>query len=124
MASMREVHDVRVPVSALAGRLGCPDTVGWFRFLLRRIQLKEIALEGNELVHSSFLPVEQLLRETIDELEASGGRAEPCRRCGEYFDVEHDPGIFEDPSELTGFLCRACAEGLSAWDYFHDHLKS
>lgn len=123
MGRMKHVHDQRTPIDALAGRLQCPASPAFFRFLMRRIRIQDVRLEGGELVYSSFLPVEQLFAETLAELNGQHARPTPCTVCAEVFDAEHDDGIFEQPARLEGFICRPCAEKISAWDYFQDRLR-
>lgn len=121
---MKEVHEERVGLDALAGALGVEAAPELFRFLLRRSGAKDVRIDGDALVHPSFLPVELLLRQTLDELRESGARVEACLRCRERFDADRDDGIFADPAALEGFVCRACAEGMDAWTYFHEVLVS
>ncbi len=109
-------------IAALAGRLGVEPDVPLFRFLVRRIGIQDIRIDRDEIVYSSFLPVEQLLKETLQGLEVDGVRPLPCLKCTGVFDAEHEDGIFADPHELNGFICRACAEKLNAWSFYNDHL--
>ena len=67
--------------------------------------------------------VEQLFAETLAELNGQRARPTPCTVCAEVFDAERDDGIFEQPARLEGFICRPCAEKISAWDYFQDRLR-
>jgi hypothetical protein len=119
---VKEVADVRVKIALLAARLGIEPDLPFFAFLVRRIGIKEVRLEGDEVVYTSFVPVEPLMREALDELAATGARPLPCRICSTVHDAEHDDGIFADPAEFDGFICRACAEQMSAWTFFNDHL--
>ena len=88
------------------------------------IGITDVKLDGNDVVFSSFIPVEQLFRETLQELDQGGGHPDACLQCREYFDVETEDGIFADPQQLSGFVCRGCAETMSAWTFFQEHLKT
>ena len=124
MRPMREVKDVRVTLEELKGRLGIDRGPEFFEFLVRRIGLKDVRIDGGAIVHPSFVPLEPLLREAVAALEREGARPEPCARCSKVFDVERDDGIFRDPSKLEGFLCRPCAESMTAWTYFQEWLRA
>ena len=121
---MKEVREVRVPLDALAGRLGVEASPAYFEFLLRRIKTPVVRIEGNELVHESFIPVELMLKQTHEEIAAGGARPTPCLRCERVFDADREDGIFADPAQLEGYICRPCAEGMTAWTYFQDVLKA
>lgn len=123
---MRDVKDVRVPLAAIAGRIGVggrDDLPAFFALLLARTGVKEVRVDGGDLVYPSFVPIEPLLSEALAELQRSGARIEPCGACRRLFDVEHDDGIFADPRDLRGFLCRKCAESMSAWTYYTERLR-
>lgn len=120
---MKDSHESRVELKALSGRLECPEAPGWFRFVVDRVGMKEVRIEDGALFHESFVPIEALIRETMEEMAASGVKPIACGGCGDYRDAERDEGIFDDPAELVGFVCRNCAEGMSAWTYYNDRLK-
>jgi hypothetical protein len=122
--AMREVHDARIKLALLKGRLKLDRPAPFFEFLIRRIGLKDVRIEGDEIVYASFIPIETLLRESAGALDAEGVKAGACEKCGAWFDVDHDDGIFRDPAQLEGFLCRRCAEEMTAWAYFQDWLRS
>lgn len=119
---MRESHESRIELRELVGRLGCPEAPGWFRFVVDRVGMKEVRIEDGALIHESFVPIEALIRETMDEMAASGIQPTPCGACATYKDPNRDEGIFDDPAALEGFICRACAEKMSAWTYYNDRL--
>ena len=79
---MKDVRDVRVSLAELAGRLGCEPDPAWLRYVIGRVGVTDVRIEGDALVHASFVPIEALLRESIAEMEASGVRPTACRACG------------------------------------------
>lgn len=119
---MKEVHEVRVPITAIAGKLGIEPSKPYFDFLLRRVGSKDVRQDGDDLVHVSFLPLELMLQQAQDELRDADARVEPCRGCERIFDADRDDGIFADPARLEGFVCRPCAEAMDAWTYYNEVL--
>lgn len=120
---MKEVQEVRYPIAALAGRTGCPPDPSWMRFVLARYRVEGVRVEGDELVAPSFVPVEPLIAGFLDQLRHDGVEPAPCSVCSELVDPEHDDGIFEDPQNLNGFICRPCAERMTAWAYYNERLR-
>jgi hypothetical protein len=120
---MREIRDHRVTFAELKGRLKVDHDAKFFAFLLRRLGLKDVRLDGDGIAYASFIPLETLLGESIGALEREGVKPGPCARCGEYFDLEHDAGVFKNPVAFTGFICRGCAERLSAWEFCEKWLE-
>lgn len=121
---VKDVRDHRVPLAQLTGRLGLSGPPEYFAWLVRRIGLRDVRVEGTDLVYSSFVPIEQLLKEAVEELKAAGAKPGPCQKCQTWFDTEREDGIFANPVAMQGFVCKACAQKLTAWEYFHDVLRT
>lgn len=121
---MKEIRDVRLTFAEVRSRLGIDRPPGFFKFLIRRLGLKDVRIDGDALVYASFVPVELMLKESAHSLEAEGVRAVPCEKCGDFHDAEHEDGIFRDPQRLEGFVCKACAEKMTAFDYYTNWLKT
>ncbi len=120
---MREIRDVRIPFAELRGRLRVSHDDKLFTFVLRRLGVKDIKIEADAIVVPSFIPIEPLLAEGFAALERDGVKPAPCARCAEIHDVEHDPGIFKNPVRFEGFICKSCAQKLSAWEYCDQLLE-
>lgn len=120
---MREVRDVRYGFDEWNGRFGTNHDREYFAFLVRRTGTKDVRVEADALVAPSYVPLEILLREAMAALAAEGVTPAPCEACRRVFDPDRDDGIFRDPARLTGFLCRPCAEKMSAWTYFQEWFR-
>lgn len=120
---MREVRDVRHTFAELNGRLGTRHDREYFAFVLRRCGVKDVQIETDAIVAPSYVPIEMMLKEGILALESDGVVPTPCARCAKYHDPDRDDGIFRNPGGLEGFVCRSCAEQLSAWSYFQEWYR-
>ena len=64
-----------------------------------------------------------MLRESLAALASEGVRPAPCESCARVFDPDRDEGIFREPAGFNGFVCRTCAEKMSAWTYFQEWFR-
>jgi hypothetical protein len=122
--TMRDVRDLRVSLAELNGRLGLDLSPGKLAFVVKRLGMRDVRLEGDAIVYASFVPLETLISEAVLALARDGAELAACESCANWFDVEHDDGIFRDPAKLEGFLCRGCAEAMTAYRYYTEWLRT
>ena len=71
-----------------------------------------------------WVPVDTMVEDGLEAM--SDGRIEvrPCGACGEVCDINENDGIFGDPRNLERFVCRDCADRLSAREFYEKHLRA
>ena len=121
---MRNIRDKSLTWSALNQRFGRSDPVGFWEILATRIGMSDVrwAKDRQAIVFPEYIPVETIVADLLQEVDRGNMRLAPCAVCGQWHDGIRDPGIYSDPAGKGGFICRACAGKMSAWEFYHDHL--
>jgi hypothetical protein len=93
--------------------------------LVRMIAYPELRFDPatNVVTYPSYVPFEQMAREWIEGIEQGLHDVRACEACRGYFEVGREPGIFAHPSEMRGFICMACAEGMTAREFYEKHMQ-
>jgi len=96
----------------------------YWDFLINRINYKEISFDAKkkEIVFAAFIPVRDIIIETLEEIEKGYIDVLQCRVCEGYFDINKNEGIFGDPQKLKHFICDKCSRNISAKDFYDKHL--
>jgi hypothetical protein len=123
---MKEIRDEEIPIDRANETVGETLSLGMWEFVLRRLAYPDIRLDEarGTIRYPGFIPIEAMLRETLEEMRRSGVDPRPCRVCAVWHDVNEAEGIFAKPESLEEFICEACAREMSAWTFFHDHLTA
>ena len=121
---MREIGHEEISVAEANAKVGREFSAALWEFLVRRMNYGEISLEreSGKIRYPDYVPFQEFFRGLIEELDQGRADARPCGACQRVFDVNVDEGIFARPDVLERFICKECAEKLSAWDLFHNHM--
>jgi hypothetical protein len=121
---MKEIKTESISIERANESVGEDLPLGMWAFLVGRLSYPDIQVDAGEKVirYPGFIPIEQLLGETLEDIRRTGVDARPCTACGAWMDVNVAEGIFAKPDALEGFICERCARDMSAWTYFHEHL--
>lgn len=124
--SMRKVADQIWTREELGTRLGASIDRARLVFLIRRLAYPEVRVqsEGEAVSFPGFVPLADLLAEVLADIDRGAVAVQRCRVCTQDFDIDTEEGVFGDYNELTRFICRGCAESLSAWAFCQQHLAT
>lgn len=105
-------------------RLKTDYSSAYWAFLIRMLNCQEVKFDVTEgkISFSNYIPLTELLNEVGKQIQDSTIVPQICRVCSEYFDINREDGIFGNPANLEGFICKTCAEKLSALDFYMHHL--
>jgi len=100
------------------------DTAYW-KFLIRTINIKEVIWNAktNSIDFAEYIPLKTLLNEVLERIPTDEFMVEQCHVCQDYFNADKEDGIFGDNENLMHFICKKCAQSLSAWEFYQNHLK-
>lgn len=121
---MKRIQDRSETYAELGARFGREPTRGFWQFVLVRVQMREIQIGEEGIRYPEYIPLEEVVQEILRAIDAEEIFLRPCIQCGEYHDLNEAEGIFGNFEALERFLCRDCAETMSAWEFYHDHLGS
>lgn len=99
----------------------------YWQFLIRLINYKEVKWDAknHSIIFAEYIPLKTLIEEVLERiLTEEEFMVEQCQECHHYFDVNNDEGIFGDTEALAHFICKKCAHSLTAWQFYHKHLKT
>jgi hypothetical protein len=121
---MKKVIDNVRSLAELSTFLEQEVDAAFLRFLVERIGYTEVRLteDGQGVTFPGYVPVGELFREVLRAIKEGEISLRRCRVCAGAFDIDTAEGIFGDDGALDRFVCRPCAEGLSAWDFYQLHL--
>jgi hypothetical protein len=120
----KELKTTRWSVDEANAHLGRSLDGDYWRFLIRQVGYREVTFDpqGQAIEFPEYVPLQTLLEEVLERLDRGEIAASQCQVCGTYWDINTDDGIFGDTRNLERFICRPCAERLSAWDFFQRYL--
>ena len=97
----------------------------YWAFLIAQVNYSEVTFDSaaQQVTFAEYIPLRGLLAEVLTRIENGNVSVTQCRLCEHYFDMNNADGIFGDTDELARFICKDCASTLSAWDFYHQHLK-
>ncbi len=97
----------------------------YWAFLIAQVNYKEVSFDSatQAIVFPEYIPLKSLLKDVLDNIKQGIIAVRQCRVCQQYFDVNKQDGIFGDNENLERFICKDCAQTLSAWDFYYQHLK-
>jgi hypothetical protein len=64
-----------------------------------------------------------MLGDVMKDLTKGKFQVQECLGCKRAFDAASTPGIFRQPVQKQGFICRGCAKKLTAWEFYYDYLE-
>lgn len=99
----------------------------YWQFLIRLINCKEVNWNENDntINFAEYIPLKTLCNEILERiLTEKEFMIEQCQECHHYFNVNNENGIFGDTENLTHFICKKCAQSLTAWTFYQKHLKT
>ncbi len=122
---MKNVKNIHWEISEANQRLQQDFDVAWWAFLIAALDYKEISFDAvkQEIVFPEYIPIKNLLADLLEQIRQETIAARQCGVCRQYFDINKNDGIFGDEENLERFICRHCAQSLSAWDFYQHHLK-
>ncbi len=121
---MKRIQDRFESYSDLGARFGRDPTRGFWQFVLVRLHMRDIQIGEEGIRYPEYVPLEEIVQEVLRGIDAEEILLRPCCRCGEYHDLNDAEGIFGNFEALERFICRHCAEEMSAWDFYQDYLGS
>ncbi len=97
----------------------------YWQFLVRLINIKEVKwnAKNNSIDFAEYIPLKTLINEVLERISTKEFMVEQCHVCRHYYNVNEDDGIFGDTEKLIHFICEKCAQSLSAWEFYQNHLK-
>lgn len=97
----------------------------YWKFLIDTINIKEVLwnTENNCIDFAEYIPLKTLINEVLERIPTDEFMVKQCHVCQDYFNANTEEGIFGDNDELAHFICKKCAQSLSAWEFYHNHLK-
>lgn len=70
-----------------------------------------------------YVPLFELAKAWIQGTEEGIYHVGACRRCGIYYDLDQDKGVYCGPDESDGYLCSQCADRMTARDYYRRFVR-
>ncbi|MCP3852985.1 MAG: hypothetical protein GY694_22570 [Gammaproteobacteria bacterium] len=98
----------------------------YWQFLVRLINIKEVKWNANNesIDFAEYIPLKTLLNEVLDRIASDEFNVEECQVCQHYFNINDDEGIFGDTENLAHFICKKCAQSITAWEFYQNHLST
>ena len=121
---MKEIGPEEISVAEANAKVGKEFSAAQWEFLVRRMKYGEISFDrqSQKIHYPGYVPFHEFFQGVISELDEGSVDARPCAACQGVFDVNVDEGVFARPDAFERFVCKQCAQRLSAWDFFHDHM--
>lgn len=120
---MKRVGSERLSLEAARQALGTHIDPAWLRFAVRHLAYPEVSADADGTVtYPGYVPVPALLAEVAAATASGALTLRTCGECGECFDIDKADGIFGDYDALERFVCRSCAESVTAWDFWQRHV--
>ncbi|MBF0369298.1 MAG: hypothetical protein HQL52_07585 [Magnetococcales bacterium] len=96
--------------------------IHFWQFIIQQINDAEIRFDEakEQIVCPGFIPFKELALEVIADLDPEVISC--CRVCAYYFDINQEEGIFCDPANLEGLICKSCSEKITARDYYEKFM--
>lgn len=97
----------------------------YWSFLVKQVNYDEVTWDAQKqaIVFAEFIPLKSLLEDVLNRISTDNIAVTQCQTCQKYVDYNQDEGIFGDSEDLAHFICKPCAQSLSAWDFYQHHLK-
>lgn len=97
----------------------------YWAFLIGQIHYQEVTFEkaAQQIIFAEYIPLKNLVGEVLTRISRGAIAVTRCQVCQRYCDMNKEDGIFGDSHNLERFICKGCARTLSAWDFYHQHLK-
>jgi hypothetical protein len=117
---MKRIEVLRVTPAEANDRLGVDMEPAFWEALVRLIDYPELVWEAAEgsIAYPSYVPFDELAKDFLEGIEQGIHDIRLCEVCGAYCDVDKTDGIFGNVEELTEFICAACADTMTARDYY------
>lgn len=98
----------------------------YWQFLISLINIKEVIWNAkkNTIDFAEYIPLKTLINEMLERIPTDEFMVEQCHICQHYFNANKEDGIFGDTQMLTHFICKECADSLTAWEFYQNHLKT
>ena len=98
----------------------------YWQFLIKIINIKEVIWNADykKIDFAEYIPLKTLINEVLERLPTDEFMVQKCQVCQHYFNVNKEEGIFGDSDNLELFICQPCAQSLTAWDFYQNHLKT
>ena len=100
-------------------------SAAYWAFLITQINYKEVTFnQDTHSIHfSDYIPLKTLINELLVRIQNHEIALTQCQRCQQFFDMNQAEGIFADWRHLEGFICKSCAQQLSAWVFYQEYLR-
>ncbi|MEQ8768561.1 MAG: hypothetical protein RL885_31940 [Planctomycetota bacterium] len=119
---MKRIQDRVESFADLGKRFDREPTRGFWQFVFLRLRIKEVQIGEDGVRYPEYMPLDDVIREVLRSIEDEEILLRACARCGDYHDINEAEGIFGNFEALERFLCRDCAEEMSAWEFYNDYL--
>ncbi|WP_198264529.1 hypothetical protein [sulfur-oxidizing endosymbiont of Gigantopelta aegis] len=98
----------------------------YWQFLVRLIDIKEVIwnVKNNTIDFAEYIPLKILINEILERISTDEFMVEKCHVCQHFFNSDKEDGIFGDAEKLAHFICKKCANSLTAWEFYQNHLKT
>ncbi len=122
---MKDLKTARWDVAQANQRVQQEFTSQYWAFLIAQVNYNEVTFDQatEQIVFAEYIPLTGLLNEVIEKVTQGTIAATQCAACQRYADMNKEDGIFGDTTNLERFICQACAQTLSAWDFYQQYLK-
>ncbi len=122
---MRQVRTKILTVTEANELLGVDMEPGFWEALVRMISYPEVQYvpSAQQIRFPDYVPFEDLAREWIEGIEQGVYEVRPCEVCGGWFDLDRAGGIFGKPEEREAYVCRECAERMTAREYYERYVR-
>lgn len=117
---MRQVKTESLTIPQANEELSVEMDVGFWEALVRLIAYPELVFDAttSTIRFPNYVPFRQLASEWIEGIEQGIHDIRICEGCSGYFDIDRSQGIFGRHEEEDEFICRPCAEAMSALTYY------
>lgn len=121
---MKQIRDETLTVAQANERLGIEMEPAFWEALIRLIDYPELVYDaGTQTIRfPGYVPFDELAKEWIEGIEGGIYDVRQCERCAQYFDIHVAEGIFGDLAERNEFICRPCADAMTAREYFDRYV--
>ena len=122
---MKKLQTTSWDIAEANQRLQQDLSAQYWAFLVSQINYDEVYFdqEHGQIVFAEYIPLTGLLEEVLAKIAQGAIAVTKCAVCQRYADMNTEEGIFGDSANLERFVCQACAQKLSAWDFYHQYLK-
>lgn len=122
---MKDLKTVSWDIAEANQRLQQEFAAPYWAFLIAQVSYNEVAFDQatEQIVFAEYIPLKGLLDEVLEKIGQGTIAVTQCTVCQRYADMNKEEGIFGDTANLERFMCKTCAQTVSAWDFYHQYLK-